>query len=327
MTFNPWGFENNLEELINTQKEINIIGPISNITKERHIITLKIDKNDNEISLKSNLDSKTGLRFLYIKIKDDIGVLENISRSDIYYGTEYIILGLQLLYLLNIKISTLIDDSYFICDFRDNFFFKKSELEPYKKIPYKMISLFRFGNTFYMKFGYKPMSIEYDNKNKKIYKDESNAVYILLDNLYKIGWNEIDDILKNGIKMINECKEIKNNKNWRVIDQNKWIKYWNTIYNSWTHFKMKYYDETEFQYTPFRSFIMYDKNDCALFCDWLELYSHTYMNFMNINTYVFNNQIQEIPGIKDFSKLKILLNSCKWINNDVHSTPFKINIF
>jgi hypothetical protein len=263
MIFDPWSEEsNNLINLINNN-ELNILGPKSNKKKERFVIKLNIENNNNCIILQSEINKNTGLRYIYIKIYNDIGTIENISKSTIYSGSEYLMLSLQILFLLNIKKANLHDDSYFICDELNNFFHKKTEMEPYK-----IISLLRFGNTSYMQFGFKPIS-------KKFYTDMSDNIYSLIDKLRKISWDDINNVLIKGVELINSGKNVKNNKDWRKLNQEKWIRYWMAIYNSWSSFKEKYYDNEEYPLTPFGSFAIYENADCALFCDWLELHPNT----------------------------------------------------
>ena len=324
--FDPWGDKNNnLKNLIinNSDKELNLLGPISNKNNERSLIKLKINNSNSTLTLKSDIDKNTGFRYIYIKIINNIATIENISKSSNYSGSEYLMLSLQLLYLLNIKTVNLHDDSYFICDELNNFFHKKTEMEPYKKMSYKIISLLRYGNTFYMQFGFKPISKKYIN-NKIIYTDMSEYIYNLIDKLREISWDDINNVLIKGIKLINNDKNVKNNKGWRKLNQEKWIKYWTTIYNSWLKFKQKYCDNKEFPLTPFGSFTIYENTDCALFCDWLELYSNTYLHFKNVNQYIFNNEIVNIPGLNEFRECKIILDSCNWLNNNIHSYPAKL---
>jgi hypothetical protein len=314
MIFDPWSEENNnLINLMNNN-ELNILGPISSKKKERFIIKLNIENNNDRLIFKSDMDINTGLRYIYIKIYNNIGTIENISKSIIYNGSEYLMLSLQLLFLLNIKKVNLHDDSYFICH-------KKTEMEPYKKMSYKIISLLRYGNTFYMQFGFKHISKKYNKNNKIIYTDMSNNIYSLIDKLRKISWNDINDIIVKGVELIKNGKNVQNNKSWRKLNQEKWIKYWMSIYNSWSKFKEKYCDTQEYPLTPFGSFAIYDNSDCALFCDWLELYSNTYLHFKNVNQYIFNNEIVEIPGLNEFRQCKIILDSCNWINDNIHGYP------
>ena len=132
--FDPWGDKNNnLKNLIinNSDKELNLLGPISNKNNERSLIKLKINNSNSTLTLKSDIDKNTGFRYIYIKIINNIATIENISKSSNYSGSEYLMLSLQLLYLLNIKTVNLHDDSYFICDELNNFFHKKTEMEPW----------------------------------------------------------------------------------------------------------------------------------------------------------------------------------------------------
>ena len=96
MIFDPWSDENNnLINIINNNNQLNILGPKSNKKKERFIINLNIEKNNNNIILKSDIDKNTGLRYIYIKVNNNIGTIENISKSTIYSGSEYLMLSLK----------------------------------------------------------------------------------------------------------------------------------------------------------------------------------------------------------------------------------------
>lgn len=321
MIFNPWGEINNLKNLIDTNDKISVYGVFSNKRPlTQHEIKLNIQKNDDTISLMTNVDEKTGFRNLYIKITKDKGIIENISKSEIYTGSEYLILGLQLLYLLSVKECSLKDDSFITCDEIDNFFHKKNMMEPYKKVPYKLLSSLRYGETFYMRYGFKPFNNDINSKRE----DMTKKLFDLLDKLYNVKWNEIDVVLKRGNEVIKNGNDIMNNKKWRKIQKDSWITYWNTIYKSWELFKKKYHDDSPNPLSPFRSFIYYNQSDCYYFIDWLELYHHTYIKFNNINRYVFKNEIVEIPCLEHFREIKRILNSCKWINSNIHSLQPKM---
>jgi len=80
MIFNPWGEINNLKNLIDTNDKISVYGVFSNKRPlTQYEIKLNIQKNDDTISLMTNVDEKTGFRNLYIKITKDKGIIENIS--------------------------------------------------------------------------------------------------------------------------------------------------------------------------------------------------------------------------------------------------------
>ena len=102
-------------------------------------------------------------------------VLESIAKSKIYSGSEYVILGLQIIYRLfgdieNYKCK-LVDSSFFICDRKINLFRVKSNsiINLKEEIQYKIISLLRFGTTFYMPFGFNAYNkMDMANKNDDI---------------------------------------------------------------------------------------------------------------------------------------------------------------
>ena len=63
MIFNPWGEINNLRNLIDTNDKISVYGVFSNKRPlTQHEIKLNIQKNDDTISLMTNVDEKTGFR-------------------------------------------------------------------------------------------------------------------------------------------------------------------------------------------------------------------------------------------------------------------------
>lgn len=81
-------------------------------------------KNNNNIILKSEINKNTGLRYIYIKINNNIGTIENISKSTIYSGSEYLMLSLQILYLLNEEcIIILIDYNLSQKNFYHNYYY------------------------------------------------------------------------------------------------------------------------------------------------------------------------------------------------------------
>ena len=115
-------------------------------------------------------------------------IIENISKSTIYSGSEYVILGLQIIYRLyghNKEYKCkLIDSSFFICDRKINLFRTKSNeiITLKEEIQYKIISLLRFGTTFYMPFGFNAY-----NKNNMSNKNNDIKKYCFIIMGYKMG--------------------------------------------------------------------------------------------------------------------------------------------
>jgi hypothetical protein len=105
-----------------------ILGPIlDKKTKLRNNIEFIYENRDNNIFYlyTSNNDS-TDFKHLYLKMYSNESIIENISKSKIYSGSEYVILGLQIIYRLyghNKEYKCkLIDSSFFICDRKINLF-------------------------------------------------------------------------------------------------------------------------------------------------------------------------------------------------------------
>jgi len=184
MTFNPWGEINNLRHLIDSNEQIIVYGVFtSKRPMIQYEIELYIQKKDDLILLVTNKDFQPKFCNLYIKIKDKIGIIEINSESEIYSRSEYLILGLQLLYLLGVK----------ECIFQDESFINK--------IPHKLINALQYGKTYYMNFGFKPY---YEINTER--EDMTQKLLDLFDKLYEIKWEDIDNILKN-------------NKDWEIFKE------------------------------------------------------------------------------------------------------------
>ena len=237
MTFNLWGEINNLKDLIIANEQIIVYGVFtSKRPMIQHEIQLYIKKNDDLLLLVTNKDFKPEYCNLYIKIKNKNGIIQINAESEIYSRSEYLILGLQLIYLLKIK----------ECLFQDKSFI--------------LVNSLQYGKPYYMNFGFMPY---YEKNMERV--DMTQKLLKLFDKLYEIKWEDIDNVLKN-------------NKDWEI-------------------FKEKYYNIPK-PLSPFRSFVNYNENDFS---------------------FIFKNQIVEIPGLEYFREIKNILNSCKWINNDIHS--------
>jgi len=300
----PWNLSQDF--LLNFEQENIIKGPckvIKNINKnksliiERYDIKFNVFNRDNLIYISSIEKGNSGYKIIEIIIKDivknnkliKVGHIENISKYEKYSGSDLMLLTLQILYRLKINESTLKDISYYEC-IRNNFFKQK-------EIPTKIIKLLKSNNTFYSAFQYEA----YDKITKK------NKIYelrTLVGQLLQISWLELDQVINTGKNEINIASLT-------IRNINKWKKYWITIYNSWNIFKNKYNQAR----TPFSAFKFFSENDnCSDFIDWMELYSYTFFNFNKVIFYHFLNKNYEIPQIKIFNQLKVILNNVNWIN-------------
>ena len=273
-----------------------------------------------------------------LKLYEDIAIIENISRSNIYRGSEYMLLALQIIYKLGYKVSILQDVAYFTCDRKMNFFSniqtKNSHMTDIKN---KIIYVLRFRGTFYMPFGFIPViqsselsninlnNIEYIKHIKfRIFVDISEIIDSLLQNLYKISWDDINNYINSIEKLLNTNTYKNSNRllyNYRIMNYVKWKNYWKNICKSWKKFYEKFRDVVD---SPFSAFIIYDKDECDLFINWLELYSFSINQTFIYSSSIFNNKLTEekiLAGVDSFKKLKILLEKCEWINIKIKEQP------
>ena len=311
--YNPWNPEHIINITVNG--EYLFIGPKRMVDKKKFVrynIATKVSIKNNGYIISSINRGISGYKIFEIIVKNNNNHeahIENISRTSFYSGSDIMIFVLQILYRLNIKKCLIKDASYINCE--RNIFFTK------KEIPLKILKLLKNGNTFYSSFKFNPIS-KINNSNC------IDTITCLIGNLYEISWDELDEIIKVGNKQINisnnTCKNMNYNR-FEIRNINKWKKYWKSIYNSWENFKLKYKESNE---TPFRSFSVFDEENCSDFLGWLEIYSYTFTNFNKVIYYNFFNKKYEIPNIKIFNKLKVIINNVNWVNRKITAQP---NIF
>ncbi len=339
MILDPW---NNEDFILNIGRNI-IKGAVTkkneDLTRHNLEFNYRYDMIQN-CGVLHTINKTNNYNNIELKIFDDLVIIENISRSDIYRGSEYLLLALQIIYKLNIKQSKLTDMAYFTCDRKMNYFSNSNlEVERKTEIYNKLIYLLRFGSTFYMPFGYKPV-INKNNLNNFNYKNDiitnntdssdnnyinlSNIIEELLQKLFCITWNNINEYIDNINNILKNNKLKNSNKifNFRIYNYKKWKIYWNNIYISWNKYYSKYNTIVD---TPFRAFSLFTKKECDIFINWLELYSFSVQQIQTYNVSIFNNNINNnlkiLAGINDFKKLKYILYKCEWLNDNIKNQP------
>lgn len=295
--YNPWinNFilpKNNC--LINIQVKSNSI----NTLKFRY----KINTNGiNFITVNKNINSgSNGFDHISISIKNGKGYINQISKTSKFSGKNMMNLAIKILQNINIHYCELKDNSVFIC--------KNIRLN------YKIITLLKFGETYYMQFGFKPI---FNSKSMNIFLNNKN---IYVNNNKNIDMTFFITQIVNKIK---ECKWIDldtfmNNTN-SFMNQNRiYSIYYKNSYNKWKEFK-NYFEE---KYTnPFDSFKDFNNNTCDLFINWLEFYIHASNNIYLYSSFI-NNELIDKCKLNDFKKIYDILLSVKWINEDI----FNLNI-
>lgn len=119
--FNPW----NIDPFILKFGKNIILGPLKDIKlKIRHNIEFMYEEKDDNIYYLYTINNESSdFKHLYIKFDKDETIIENISKSKLYSGSEFVLFGLQIIYRLTNKIKCkLIDASIFVCDRKINIF-------------------------------------------------------------------------------------------------------------------------------------------------------------------------------------------------------------
>ena len=311
----PWN--HSVQFQLTIDKNI-VLGPTTNINNQIKRINIELTYEDRGngcyylFTSENDLDSE--FKHLYLKLFPTETILENISKSKIYSGSEYVILGLQIIYRLYNHVQNyrckLVDCAFFVCDRKINLFKNKSQTIINKKeeIQNKIILLLKYGGTFYMPF-------KFDAYDKITSEKKTEEIQMIVSDLWKIKWEDIDTYMNIMIQIVlsNKYKE-----NSLVRNYTRWYNYWININESWIFFKNKY---QSLYPSPFLSFSGFKINECHEFINWLELYSFKYVNY---NQFVFNNinnSIKEMAAIFLFKKLKNLINNVFWINNTITNQP------
>jgi hypothetical protein len=224
-------------------------------------------------------------------------------------------LCLKILKDIGIVEITLEDKSTITCSKRVNninFNFRTSMLFT-KTIPYSLVTLLKYGMTFYMKFGF------------LAYVENKDVTDIIkkINILKNIKWSSIEYILNRGnktIKLIDDGilnESIYNKQKTHYFDKEMWKNYWKIITKSYNSFYEIYKDKYD---SPFKAFENFDYKDCKIFINWLELYSLS-NRFFDIISYTFyknNGTLEEIeiPNKLELLEIIQLLRNVKWkINN------------
>jgi hypothetical protein len=275
--FNPWT-NNNIFILPNINSKIKLQVTKNNSNNLLNF-TLKYEPNNTVILTTSNINKNTyvGHNHLTIKIINNLAYIDHLSKMKKYSGTILMKLGLQILKKLNIKKCELIDNSTIKCKLKNN---------TNKYLNYKMITLLKYGETYYMKFGFKP----YDSLNN----DLSDIIKSIINTLKKCNWNNIDNYFNILLRNINTNYRLK--LHIKALD-------------NWLEFKENFIDLYE---NPFKAFESYNDDNCYLFNDWLNyiIYISKLKNIESININNYNY-------IKKINELDSLLLGIRWINNTI----------
>jgi hypothetical protein len=274
--YDPW--KNNSTFPINESEiQIKIRNNFSNTLR----FLIKRNKNNINIITKninttSKISSTYNYPHLYISIKNSIGYIKTIQAMTNYSGSQLMNLAIKILKNMNVHICELDDVSVKICKFKINA--KNIKFD----INYKILSLFKHYQTYYMKFGFKPM----DGIN-----DKSEKLKELVIIIKKNSWDNIESCInlsRNGILQ----------------------RMFNYAIDNWNNFKAKYktYDNT-----PFVAISKYSDEDCYLFTYWLSyiIYISTTPNIVLKNLKNKN----EIEFITYFNQLLNILMTVKWIKD------------
>ena len=288
---------------------IFIIGPIS-LNNKRYIFEFQFNNNNNNkiiIFSKNSIYTDNYLnnyKHISLESYDNKKMkIKEIQKSVCYTGSELVSWSIQISKCLGFNLVFLEDLSRIKCFQRPDFFKKK------KDFPKNIISLLKKSQTYYETLNFTLINKDTFQKEEQIRK----KINILLNNLRKISFDEIQIYLEAGIKTIEHPKKRNLYFKMRITNNKKWENYWNNVYKEFLEFK-KVANKKHIK-SPFQEMQSYNDDYCGPYLNWLELYSITYSEFIHINKYKFinfNNQGKTIPGYNEIQEIKELLRNKYW---------------
>jgi len=288
--YNPWN-NNFILPQINSTINIQVNQNSINTLKFRY----KINSNGkiNLITLNKNINSGNGFDHISISIKDGKGHINQISKTSKFSGKNMMNLAIKILQKNGVHYCELEDNSIFICQIYNNTIIKNIRMN------YKIITLLKFGETYYMQFGFKPIS-----KNNNENRDKTKFLSIMIDRIKECTWDDLNKFM--------------NNTNTFITENRLYSIYYMNSYNKWKQFK----DFFEIKYSrPFSSFKEFNNHTCHLFVTWLDFYIHSANNIHLYSSFIDSSLIEKCK-FNEFKNLYDILLSVKWINEDI----FNINI-
>jgi len=280
--YNPW-INKFLLPINNSLINIQVKSNNKNTLKFRY----KVNTNGfNLITIDKNINSGgNGFDHISISVKNGKGHINQISKTSKFSGKNMMNLSIKILQQMGVHYCELEDNSVYICQ--------------KMRMNYKIITLLKFGETYYMQFGFKPISIN-NYKNK----DKTKLLKIIIDRIKECKWIDLDTFMNNTNIFINH------NRLYSI--------YYITAYDKWNEFKKNYEDKYS---SPFDAFKNFNDNTCYLFSIWLDFYIHSSNNIHLYSSFIDYSLIEKCK-LNDFKQLYDTLLSVKWINEDI----FNLNI-
>ena len=280
--YNPW-INNFLLPSHNSLLNIQVKSNNTNTLKFRY----KINSNGiNLITVNKNINSGgNGFDHISISVKNGKGHINQISKTSKFSGKNMMNLSIKILQNMGIHYCELEDNSVYICE---NI-----------RMNYKIITLLKFEETYYMQFGFRPIFL-----NNNINKDKTSFLKIIINRIKECKWIDLDTFMNNTNIFINQ------NRLYSI--------YYINAYNKWKEFKN--YFENKYS-TPFNAFENFNNSTCYLFLTWLDFYIHSSNNIHLYSSFIEQSLIERCR-LNDFKKLYDTLLMVKWINEDI----FNLNI-
>lgn len=291
--YNPW--VNNFA-LPNNNSIINIQIKKTNINTLKFKYKKNLNGDINLITLNKNINYGNGFDHMNISVKNGKGYINQISRTSKLSGKNIMNLAIKILQNIGVEYCELEDNSIFLCKIHNYNSIKNI------RINYKIITLFKFGETYYMQFGFKPIYFDKNNNTNNINK--TLFFKNIITKIKECNWNNLDLFM--------------NNTNIFIIENRLYSIYYNNAYNKWKEFK--HYFENIYQ-NPFDSFKDFNESTCHLFISWLDFYVHS-ANNINLYLSFIDPILIENCKLNYFKKLYDTLLSVKWINENI----FNLNI-
>lgn len=294
VVYNPWGNHFSLPT-INSKITIQVT-PNNSKT-----LDFNYKKNSNGkinlITLNKNVNSGNGYDHINISVKDTKGYINQISRTSIHSGTSIMKLALKILQKMGVTECELKDTSTFLCNINKNGIKQKVNMN------YKIIMLLKHEQTYYMKFGFKPISQKNTNRGKNM----SNKLKDEINKIRECSWKDLDTFMNHT--------EIFMNKN-RLYSS-----LFNKALHNWNEFKT-YYQRIYSIYPldgPFHAFKDFRNETCHLFTTWFHFYINVATNNFELYSTIINIELFKNCKFESLKNIYEELLVTKWINSDIQT--------
>jgi len=228
-----------------------------------------------------------------ISVNNRKGCINQISRTSIHSGTTIMKLAIKILQKMGVTECELQDNSTFLCNINKNGLSKKVNIN------YRITMLLKKEKTYYMQFGFIPISQRNRSRGTDLtifFKNEINEIR-------KCSWEDLDTFMKKIDTFMIE------NRLYPIL-------YKEALHN-WNEFKIFYqtmYDK------PFHAFNNFKMETCHLFTTWFSFYINVATEQFKLYSSIIEKELFINCKFISLNNIYEELLFTKWINSNIQGS-------